>query len=164
VGVDGTALGDGLLMAVSRLVKEPKRGQVVVIATDGRSNAGQDPMLAAQVAAAAGIKVYTIGIGAKGGALITQRDIFGRVQQYRMEEPDEGLMTRMAEATGGRYFRATDEKSLMQVYAAIANLERREVKVKNRREAEEHFYPFLWLGALLLLGEALLRARLRVVM
>ncbi len=95
VGVDGTAIGDGLLLAVQRLISEPKRGQVIVLATDGRSNTGQPPMLAAQVAAKAGIRLYTIGMGAKGGGIMTGRDPFGRLIQQRMEEPDEALMTAM---------------------------------------------------------------------
>lgn len=163
VGVDGTALGDGLLLAVQRLIQEPRRGQVIVIATDGRSNSGQPPLMAAQIAAQAGIKVYTVGIGAKGGATVTQRDAWGRVYTFKEEEPDEALMTQMAEATGGRYFRATDESSLSAVYQQIAQLEKREIKIKNRREAEEHFYAYLWLGALLLLFEAILRLRFRMV-
>lgn len=164
VGVDGTALGDGLLLCVQRLIQEPRRGQVVVIATDGRSNAGQPPLVAARIAAQAGIKVYTVGIGQKGGAMMQFRDGWGRVFNQKMEEPDEPLMTQMAEATGGRYFRATDEKSLISVYQQIAQLEKREIKVKNRREADEHFYAYLWLGALLLAAEALLRLRFRVVL
>lgn len=164
VNLDGTAVGDGLLLAVQRLIQEPRRGQVVVLATDGRSNTGQNPVQAAQIAASAGIKVYTIGIGQKGGATVKQKDFFGREQVYRMEEPDEATMTAMAQATGGRYFRATDEKSLAAVYHQIAQLEKREVKVKNRREADEHFYPFLLWGAALLLAEALLRLRLRMVL
>jgi Ca-activated chloride channel family protein len=164
VGLDGTALGDGLLLAVQRLIQEPRRGQVIVIATDGRSNSGQPPLAAAQIAAQAGIKVYTVGIGQKGGAIVQVRDPWGRIQSQKMEEPDEALMTQMAQMTGGRYFRATDESSLAEIYRQIAGLEKREVKVKNRREADEHFYPYLWLGALLLLAEALLRLRLRVVM
>jgi Ca-activated chloride channel family protein len=164
VGIDGTALGDGLLLCVQRLIQEPRRGQVIVIATDGLNNTGQPPLVAAQVAAQAGIKVYTIGIGAKGGAIMTMPNQFGQLMQYKLEEPDENLMTQMAQASGGSYFRATDEKSLAGIYSQIAGLEKREIKVKNRREAEEHFYPFLLLGALLLLAEALLRLRLRVVM
>jgi Ca-activated chloride channel family protein len=164
VGIDGTALGDGLLLAVQRLLGEPKAGQVIVLATDGRSNTGQPPMLAAQVAASAGIKLYTIGMGAKGGAILRERDPFGRIYESRMEEPDEALMTSMAEATGGLYFRATDSSSLKSIYSRISELEQHEVKVKNRREADERFFPYLWLGALLLAAEALLRLRLRMVM
>jgi Ca-activated chloride channel family protein len=163
VGVDGTALGDGLLLAVQRLIQEPHRGQVIIIATDGCNNAGQPPMLAAQVAAQAGIKVYTVGIGRRGGATVVQQDPWGRMVSYKVEEPDETLMTKMAEISGGRYFRATDEKSLMEIYREIAGLERHEVKVHNRREAEEHFYSFLWIGALLLALESLLRLRMRMV-
>ncbi len=159
VRMDGTAVGDGLLLAVQRLIKEPKAGQVIVLATDGRSNAGQPPLMAAGVAAQAGIKVYTVGIGAKGGAPMPG-DPWGR----NFEEPDEPTMQAMAQATGGRYFRATDESALMEVYSQIAAMERRQVKVKNRREATEHFYPWLLAGALLLGLEALLRLRFRVVM
>jgi Ca-activated chloride channel family protein len=163
VGIDGTALGDGLLLCVQRLIKEPHRNQVIVIATDGLSNTGQPPLVAAQVAAQAGIKLYTIGIGAKGGATVMV-PYNGMMVPVKEEEPDENLMTKMAELSGGRYFRATDEESLQSIYMQIASLEKHEVKVKNRREAEEHFYPYLLLGALLLMAEALLRLRFRVVM
>jgi Ca-activated chloride channel family protein len=163
VQLDGTALGDGLLMALSRLLtEEGPQSRLVVLATDGRSNTGQDPLQVAQLAASQGIKLYTVGLGRKGGAIITQQDAFGRLQQYRMEEPDEGLMSAMARATGGRYFRATDADGLKEIYAQIAAAERREIKVKKHRDADEHFYPFLWAGALLLLAEALLRLRVRV--
>ena len=163
VGMDGTAVGDGLLLAVSRLVQEPKAGQVVVLATDGSSNTGQDPRLAAQFASQAGIKVYTIGIGVKGGAVLTQRDPWGRTVQQRMEEPDEPTLQAIAAATGGRYYRAADNEGLQGIFQQIANLEKREVKLKNRRDADEHFFIFLLCGAALLLGEALLRLRLRIV-
>jgi Ca-activated chloride channel family protein len=163
VGIDGTALGDGLLLAVQRLIQEPKRGQVIVLATDGRSNTGQPPMQAAQVCAQAGIKLYAIGMGAKGGGVLRGVDPWGRPFAQVQEEPDEALMSSMAEASGGQYFRATDEKSLAAIYARIASLEKHETKIKNRREADEHFFPYLWLGALLLLAEALIRLRLRTV-
>ena len=163
VGIDGTALGDGILVALQRLAQEPKSGQVIILATDGRSNTGQDPRVAAQVAAQAGIKLYTIGMGAKGGGVMVWRAPDGQVYSQRQEEPDEPLMRSMAEATGGLYFRATDSASLDEIYRRIAALERREIKVKNRREADEHFFPYLLLGALLLLAEALLRLRFRIV-
>lgn len=163
VTVNGTAIGDGLLMALSRLLAEPGPQQrIVVLATDGRNNTGHDPLAAAQLAAQTGVKLYTIGIGAKGGALRTVQDAWGRRFQVRDEEPDDAMLEAMARPTGGRYFRATDEAGLRSVYAQIAAAERREVKVKHRRDADEHFYPFLWAGALLLLAEALLRLRLRV--
>ena len=164
VRLDGTAVGDGLLMSVQRLVREPKRDQVVILATDGTSNTGQDPLLAAKIAAQAGIRVYTIGIGQKGGAPQMAPTFGGKlVQVGRWEEPDEKTLTAIAQATGGRYFRAADTGALDQVYAQIANLERREVKVRSYREVDEHYWGFLWLGALLLGAEALLRLRIRTV-
>jgi Ca-activated chloride channel family protein len=163
VQIDGTALGDGLLMALSRLLTESgPQDRLIVLATDGRSNTGQDPMQVAQLVASQGIKLYTVGLGRKGGAILTQQDVFGRMQQYRMEEPDEGMLAGMARLSGGRYFRATDSGVLRDVYAQIASAERREIKVKKHRDADEHFFPFLWAGALLLLAEALLRLRVRV--
>jgi len=162
VNMDGTAVGDGLLVALARLAQESRAGQVVVLATDGRSNAGQDPRLAAQVATAAGVKLYTIGMGRKGGAVVRFRDGWGRVFDQRMEEPDEATLGAMAKATGGAYFRATDNNSLSSIYGQIAQMEKRDIKVRSHRDVDEHFYPFLWFGALLLLLEALLRLRLRV--
>lgn len=162
VNMDGTAVGDGLLVALARLGQENKSGQVVVLATDGRSNAGQDPRLAAQVATAAGVKLYTIGMGRKGGAVMRFRDGWGRVFDQRMEEPDEATLSAMAKATGGQYFRATDNNSLGAIYGQIAQMEKKDIKVRSHRDIDEHFYPFLWFGALLLLLEALLRLRVRV--
>jgi Ca-activated chloride channel family protein len=162
VAVDGTAMGDGVLVALARLAQEPKSGQVIILATDGGNNAGTDPRLAAQVATAAGVKLYTIGMGRKGGAVMQYRDPFGGVHNVRLEEPDEKTLTAMAEATGGRYFRATDAGSLQGVYSEIARLEKRDIKVKSRRDVDEHFYPFLLAGALVLLLEAVLRLRVRV--
>lgn len=163
VQVNGTAVGDGLLMALSRLLSEAGPQQrLVVLATDGRSNTGNDLQTAAQLAAQSGVKVYTIGIGRKGGDIRTVQDGWGRSFQVRDEEPDETALSAAANITGGRYFRATDTEALRSIYAEIANAERSEIKVKHRRDADEHFYAFLWAGAMLLLAEALLRLRLRV--
>lgn len=163
IRVDGTAVGDGLLAAVSRLIKEPGRNQVVILATDGVNNAGGDPQAAARLAAAAGIKVYTIGIGRKGGADIIYTDPFGRQFKQHLEEPDEAALTKMATVTGGQYFRAIDENALSSVYRRIAELERHEVKVRTWRNATEHYFFFLLWGAALLALEALLRLRIRVL-
>lgn len=163
VGIDGTALGDGLALAVSRLVQEKDDSdKVIVLATDGRNNSGIDPQQAAALAVGAGIKVYTIGMGVKGGAVVQFRDAWGRVQMGREEEPDEPLLQSIAAQTGGLYFRAQDADSLKSIYAQIAQLQRRPVTVTRHRDADEHFYPYLLAGALLLLLEAALRLRLRV--
>ncbi|MGH7442104.1 MAG: VWA domain-containing protein [bacterium] len=163
IGIDGTALGDGLALAVSRLVQEQDHcDKVIVLATDGRNNLGIDPMQAAELAAGAGIKVFTIGIGVKGGAVVQYTNAFGQVGSYREEEPDEGLLTAIAQTTGGRYFRATNTEALGSIYAQIARLQRKPTKVKHHRDVDEHFFPYLLAGALLLLLEGLLRLRIRV--
>lgn len=162
VNLNGTAVGDGLLVALARLGQEARSGQIIVLATDGANNAGQDPLLAAQVATAAGVKLYTIGMGRKGGAVTRFRNPWGQIMEQRWEEPDEKSLSAMANATGGRYFRATDTGSLGAIYGEIARLEKKDIKVRSHRDVDEHFYPFLWFGALLLLLEALLRLRLRV--
>jgi Ca-activated chloride channel family protein len=136
---------------------------VVVLATDGRANTGIEPMTALKVAQAAGVKVYTIGVGKIGGFEEVRQSPFGGLQKLRYEEPDEKLLTAMAEGTGGQYFRATDADSLENIYARISALERREVKVKSHRDATEHYFPFLLWGALLLAAEAVLRLRIRLV-
>jgi Ca-activated chloride channel family protein len=146
---------------VERLSREPGRNSVIVLATDGVNNAGVDPRQAADLAAASGIKIYTIGIGQRGGYDAALRGPFGMVQRVHYEEPDEGLLQAIAGETGGRYWRATDAGSLATVYQEISRLEKREVKVRARRDAEEHFYPFLLAGALLLGLGLLVRLRVR---
>jgi Ca-activated chloride channel family protein len=163
IGVDGTAIGDGLALAVSRLLQEnDKSDKVIVLATDGGNNAGIDPMQSAALAAGAGVRVYTIGIGIKGGAWIQVPNMFGQMVSYHEEEPDEPLLKSIAATTGGQYFRAQDAESLKDIYATIAKLQRRPVTVKSHRDVDEHFYPYLLAGAILLLFEALLRLRIRV--
>jgi len=167
VGVDGTAIGDGLLLAVSRLMQDqgnggPPPSRLIVLATDGQNNAGTPPAQAAQLVAEAGIKAYTIGMGKRGGALRKVKNAWGQEFVVREEEPDEPLLQSIASQTGGEYFRAENADEMKSIYTQIASMERRPVKVKHHRDADEHFYVFLLAGALLLLGEALLRLRLRV--
>jgi Ca-activated chloride channel family protein len=167
VGVDGTAMGDGLLLAVSRLMQDqgnggPPPSRLIVLATDGRNNAGTPPEEAARLVAEAGIKAYTIGMGKRGGYTHFETDAFGRTYKFVEEEPDEALLQSIASQTGGQYFRAENADEMKSIYTQIASMERRPVKVKHHRDADEHFYPFLLAGALLLLAEAVLRLRLRV--
>ncbi|HXC63798.1 MAG TPA: aerotolerance regulator BatA, partial [bacterium] len=109
-----------------------------------------------------GIKTYTIGMGKRGGALRKVKNAWGQEFVVREEEPDEPLLQSIASQTGGEYFRAENADEMKSIYTQIASMERRPVKVKHHRDADEHFYVFLLAGALLLLGEALLRLRLRV--
>jgi Ca-activated chloride channel homolog len=160
---DGTALGDGLGLAVERLRESKARSRVAILLTDGVNNAGVNPPLdAAKLAKKYGIKVYTIGTGTNGLAPIRVEDpMSGRsFLRQTMVEIDEDTMREIAEQTGGAYFRATDAAGLRQVYQQIDRLERSEIAGEKWREYREEFAVPLGLGLLLvvlgLIGEATL--------
>ncbi len=158
VRIDGTAVGDAILNAINRL-ENSKASKVVILTTDGVSNTGFSPQEAAKMAAYKGIKIYTIGIGKKGGAPMTRIDRSGRkVQVYdrwtgqplKWEEPDEKTLTYIADITGGKYFRAIDEKSLKEIYDLISKMEKQEIDVKTYNRYEDKFYIFLLWGFIFL--------------
>lgn len=159
VALDGTAIGDAILNAVNKF-KEEEGSRVIVLLTDGESNAGTvDPLSAARIAHDRGIKVYTIGIGTPAGT--TFQDPYGNVLSTRL---DESTLKGIAEVTGGQYFRAEDEDALGAVYRKVAAMEKKEIRVKRSLGYRELFpYPA---GAGLLLivaGGALGAGRLRVL-
>ena len=164
VRIDGTAIGDGIINSVNRL--ENARGsKVIILTTDGVNNRGVDPIEAAKIAAYKDIKIYTIGIGKKGGAPMTYIDPFGIKRQaydrvtgkpLKWEEPDEKTLKKIAEITGGRYFRATDEHKLKEIYRLIGKLEKQDIKVKTYNRYIDKFYPFLVAGFLFLLSAFLM--------
>lgn len=139
---DGTALGDGLGLAVLRLREAEARSKVIVLLTDGVNNSGETaPLQAAQLAASQGIKVHTIGAGTNGFAPVRVEDPFsGRsiLQQMRVEI-DEATLKAVAERTGGRYFRATDADALREVYKEIDRLERSQVTEQRFLQYHEYF-------------------------
>ncbi|MBN2753587.1 MAG: VWA domain-containing protein [Candidatus Goldbacteria bacterium] len=165
VKIDGTAVGEAILNGVNRL-ESSGASKVMIVTTDGRSNRGIMPEEAAKIAAYKGIKIYTIGIGKKGGAQAYGFDIYGNRRPYvdnygrpvMYEEPDEESLGRVAAVTGGRYFRATDNNALQKIYDTIAQLEKQEIKVKNYEKHEDKFYAFLIAGVILLLLALLLEA------
>jgi len=159
VRIDGTAVGDAIITAVNRLEKSGPT-KVLILATDGVSNRGVNPVEAAQIAAYKGIKIYTIGIGKKGGSPMYQmgydgvkRQVINRYtgQPAYWEEPDEDTLRQMAASTGGEYFRATDNRALKQIYDNIAKMEKQDIKVKSYNRHIDKFKRFLWAGALLVL-------------
>jgi Ca-activated chloride channel homolog len=159
IRIDGTAMGDAILTAVNRLEKSGPT-KVIILTTDGVNNRGVSPVEAAKIAAYKGIKIYTIGIGKKGGAPVMQRGYDGRMHQvtnpytgqvYTYEEPDENTLTQVAETTGGAYFRATDNRALKQIYETIGKLEKLDIDVKTYNKKIDHFKWFLWIGLGLLL-------------
>lgn len=156
----GTAIGMGLATAVNRLKDSRAVSKIIILLTDGVNNSGQiDPKIASDLAVEFGIKTYTIGLGTNGMALspiaIKPNGTFqyGRVQV----EIDEKLLQEIADATGGRYFRATNNKKLEEIYKEIDKLEKTDVEEFKFTQYEEMFRPLVWLAGILLLIEMLLR-------
>lgn len=150
---DGTAIGTAIASAVNRLRGSAARSKVVVLLTDGINNAGAvSPENAAEAARALGVRIYTIGAASHEGALYPVRDPFGGERLVRVPpDLDEASLQRIAEITGGRYFRATDLKSLERIYAEIDALEKTEIEVEQYTRFEERFAPWV-IAALALLG------------
>ena len=144
-GEDGTAVGDGLALAVERLREAPVASRVAILLTDGVSNAGEiAPTAAAELARAGGVKVYTVGAGTNGTAKIKLTDP-RTGQQFEDEVPveiDEDTLRAIAERTGGQYFRATDFGALRQVYREIDRLERSKID-EDRYGDHVQYYPWL---------------------
>ncbi|MEO0873318.1 MAG: VWA domain-containing protein, partial [Bacteroidota bacterium] len=128
---DGTAIGQGLATAVNRVKESEAVSKVIILLTDGVNNAGYlSPDMAADIAREFGIKVYTIGVGSEGEALTpVSKDRFGR---YRYDiarvEIDENLLREIAQKTNGRYFRATNQEELQDIYDLIDELEKTEIE------------------------------------
>lgn len=149
-GSRGTAVGTAIAVSAKRMKKLDSPSRVVILVTDGRSNTGRiEPIAAAQAAGALGMRVYTIGVGGDGGG------IFGMSPDEGVDEP---TLRQIAKLTGGRYFRATDQRTLEQVYATIDDLEKSPAKTKELVEHDERFACPLTKGAILLLIGAFLQA------
>ncbi len=139
---DGTAIGSGIASSISRFKNSKAKSKIIILLTDGVNNAGTvEPLTAAKTAAAMGIKVYTIGAGAKGYAPYPVRDMFGRTfyQNIPTDLDEEGL-TKIAQTTKAQYFRATDTQSLREVYKAIDTLEKTKIDQVGYKQYEELFW------------------------
>jgi Ca-activated chloride channel homolog len=155
---DGTAVGSALATAVRGLEASEGKSKIVILLTDGQSNAGKvPPLTAAEAAKTLGYRVYTIGAGTRGAAPFPQVDAFGRRVYVSMPvDIDEETLRRIAQTTGGRYYRATDTDSLRQIYDEIDQLEKSPQKGLQYLDYHE-LYVWLAVPALLLLaGEAVL--------
>ncbi len=156
---DGTAIGMGIATAVNRLRDSDAKSKVIILITDGENNAGNiDPVTAAELAKSFGIKVYTIGVG-RGGMVPFPVDdpLFGKRYVQANVEIDETTLKRIADITGGLFFRARDPVALSEIYERINKLEKSEVKVKEYRSYNEMFMFFLIPALLLLLLDIFLR-------
>lgn len=155
----GTAIGMGLATSVNRLKDSKAKSKVIILMTDGVNNAGFiDPVTASELAKEFGIKVYTIGIGTNGTALspIAIRPDGGFQYGNIQVEIDEELLQKIADGTGGRYFRATDNQKLEEIYEEINKLEKTDIEEFKFTNYEEEYRPLVILAGLLLLGEVLL--------
>lgn len=153
---DGTAIGDGLSSAINRISQGKAKSKSIILLTDGSNNAGDvPPVTAAQIAKQKGIKVYTIGVGTNGKMQIA--DPYGFSTTTLETKIDGPLLKNMANLTGGKYFRAKDERMLKQVFEEIDSLEKSSIDVNSVTLTQEEFMPWLWLAFAALALSLLLR-------
>lgn len=155
----GTAIGMGLATAVNRIKESKAKSKIIILLTDGVNNSGFiDPQTASELAVEYGIKTYTIGLGSNGMALSPVAINNGVFQYSRIQvEIDEELLKEIADATGGKYFRATNNKKLEEIYDEIDKLEKTEIEEFKYYNYEEKFRPLVLLALALLVLEFLLR-------
>ncbi len=156
---DGTAIGSGISSALNRLKDSEAKGKVVILLTDGRNNAGKiSPLTAADAARALNIKVYTIGAGSKGLVPYPAKDFFGNTVYRQVQiDIDEETLNKIAEKTKALYYRATDTKSLRNIYEEIDKIEKTPIEEKGYTEYKELFHYFLIPALVLLLMEVILK-------
>ncbi len=151
---DGTAIGNAIADAVGRLKDGQAKSKVIVLLTDGENNAGEiDPLTAAEIAKAYGVKVYTVGVGTNGQAPYPVQTPFGVRYQMVPVQIDESLLQKIASMTGGDYFRATNNRTLSEIYKKIGELTKSKIKVTSYRNAAELYPDWLDAGLILLLLE-----------
>ena len=153
---DGTAIGNGLATAVARMKDSDAKSRVVILLTDGVNNRGEiSPQMAAEIAKTYGVRVYTIGVGANGTAPYPVMTPWGVEVQNVKVEIDEALLSDIAEATGGRYFRATDNTKLAEIYSEINKMEKARTTVDSFPVYKELFGTYALLALLALMLELL---------
>jgi Ca-activated chloride channel family protein len=151
---DGTAIGNAIANGVNRLKDSKSKSKIIILLTDGVNNSGEvDPVFAAQIAKTFGIRIYTIGVGTQGEAPYPVQTPFGTRYQMIPVEIDESVLKQIASITGGEYFRATDNRTLKDIYDKIDKLEKSRVEITSYTNAKELFYPWLGAGLLLLVLE-----------
>lgn len=152
---DGTAIGNGLATAVARLKDSDAKSKVIILLTDGVNNSGEiSPKMAAEIAKTYGIRVYTIGVGAMGTAPYPYMTPYGPQLVNVEVQIDEPLLKEIAQGTDGKYFRATDNTKLLEIYGEINKMEKNKVQVDSFPLYKELYMPFA-LAALLALALSL---------
>ena len=154
INSDATAIGDALTTALNQLRDLKAKSKIIILATDGQNNSGKiDPLMASQAAAALGVKIYTVGIGEQGTAPmpVGRNPYTGQmVYQNRPVDVDEDTLTKIADETGGKYYRADNAEKFKQIYDEINKLEKTEAVINKYTEYKELF-PWLVAGGLALL-------------
>lgn len=151
---DGTAIGNAIANGVNRLKDSDAKSKVMILITDGVNNSGEvDPVTAAQIAETFGIRIYTIGVGTRGEAPYPFKTPFGTRYQMVPVEIDEELLQQVSAMTGARYFRATNNEALKDIYEEIDQLEKSRVEVLSYKNTKELFYSWVGAGLILLLLE-----------
>ena len=150
---DGTAIGMGLATSINRLKDSKSKSKVIILLTDGVNNQGSiAPMTAAEIAQEFKMRVYTIGVGTKGYAPYPFNTPFGNIVYQDVEvKIDEKTLQDIANATNGKYFRATSNKALQEIYKEIDKLERSKIEIKEFHKKKEEFLPFAALGMIFLI-------------
>jgi Ca-activated chloride channel homolog len=162
--VDGTVIGEGLATAVDRLSKSGSKTKVIILITDGKEDPPEtrliDPLTALEIAKSKAVKVYTIGMGAMPSNIIEVTGNKPRQKNLNIDFIDEDLLRKIADETGGKYFRARDKEGLRDTYNQIDKLEKSKIEITTFRRYEERYLPFVLAALAFLFAELLLRLTL----
>ncbi len=156
---NSTSIGDGIVTSINRIKDGQAKSKTIILLTDGSNNSGNvAPLTAAEIAKKYGIKIYTIGIGTNGTALYPQQNYFGKIEYVPQEVViDEATLKEIAATTGGKYFRATGNNVLQDVFDQIDALEKTAMDVRNFSHTEDNYMPWAWLALALVVLELTLR-------
>lgn len=155
---DGTAIGLGLANAVNRIKDSKAKSKVIILLTDGSNNRGDiAPITAAEIAKSFGIRVYAIGVGSYGKVNIPVQTPIGLQYQQMDSEFDEVSLKNIADMTGGKYFRATNNNKLRAIYQEIDQMEKTKINVREFNKKNEEYFIFAFVALILLIIEVLLR-------
>lgn len=155
---DGTAIGDGIATSLNRLKDGKAKSQSIILLTDGSNNTGiVAPLTAADIAKEMGVKIYTIGVGSNTTAPMPVRTAFGVEYQDVKVVIDEATLKQIADETNGKYFRATNNKVLAEVFEEIDKLEKTRMDVRHFTHTEDDYMLFAWIAFALIFVELLLR-------
>ncbi len=159
IDANRTAIGSGLGTAINRLRDQKAKSKIVILMTDGENNSGKlSPLVVAEAAKSLGVKIYTIGVGMRGNAPMPTVDMFGRRTTVPVPvDIDEDTLTKIADMTGGKYYRADNADRFQEIYAEIDKLEKSEIETKKYTEYKELFAWFVLGGMTVLLLEQLLK-------